>query len=238
VPVFSNDSRRVMFPATGVDNNGSIDAQVVEVSKPTILTTIAADKAFFSQDLRTWAAVKGGGPDRLYSVTINGREWRVGGASPPVVHFGPNGRRFAIQANAVNVGVTLPNLIIDGNPAPTEHRVEDFVFSPDASSWAYAASIPSDRVRDIVVRDGKVIHSFSPTGHQGRLAFSPDSRHLAYTVAHGPGTWALAVDGEEVPPIYDFIPYDSRIVFDSPSKLHTIAVRNAEVLLVEVDLTD
>ena len=49
---------------------------------------------------------------------------------------------------------------------------------------------------------------------------------------------AVAVGGEEALPIYDFIPYQSRIVFDSPQKLHTIAVRNGEVLLVELSWND
>ena len=65
------------------------------------------------------------------------------------------------------------------------------------------------------------------------MAFSPDSRHLAYAVPHG-GHWALAVDGEEAIPTYDFIPLFSQLVFDAPNRFHTIAVRDGSVLLVEL----
>jgi hypothetical protein len=38
-----------------------------------------------------------------------------------------------------------------------------------------------------------------------------------------------------VPPIYDFFPYNAGIVYDSSNQLHTIAVRDGEVLLVELN---
>jgi hypothetical protein len=42
----------------------------------------------------------------------------------------------------------------------------------------------------------------------------------------------LIIDGEEAPNTYDVLPFEARLVFDSPSELHTIAVRNGQVLLV------
>ena len=230
-PVFSADGRHVMFPNAGM--NGSIEAQFVDVGDPNIKETIHADKVLFSQDFRHRAAVERAA-DGTYAVRIDGREWQLGGASAPNVHFSVAGEHFAIQLNAATLGEKESNLLIDGNPAPAEHRASDFVFSPDGNHWAYTARVQGDRVRNIVVRDGKQIHSFSSTGNQTRLAFSPDNRHLAYAVAHGPMSWALAVDGEEAAPIYDFLPYDARFVFDSSNALHTIAVRNGEVLLVEL----
>jgi len=231
-PVFSADGRHAMFSNTGM--NGSIDIQLVDVGDPTIQKTIHADKVFFSQDFRHWAAVERTA-ERTYKVRIDDQEWQVGGAAPPNVHFSVAGEHFAIQSNSATLGENVSNLLIDGNPVPAEHRVSDFVFSPDGNHWAYTARVQSDRIRNIVVRDGQEIHSFSSTGNQTRLAFSPDNRHLAYAVAHGPMSWALAVDGEEAPPIYDFLPYRARIVFDSSDKLHTIAVRDGEVLLVELN---
>jgi hypothetical protein len=231
-PVFSADGRHVMFPNAVM--NGSIEAQLVDIGDPTIKKTIPADKVIFSEDFRHWASIERTA-EHTYSVRIDGREWQLGGAAPPNVHFSLAGEHFAIQLNSAGLGEKESNLLIDGNSAPVEHRASDFVFSPDGNHWAYTARVQSDRVRNIVVRDSKQIHSFSSTGNQTRLAFSPDNRHLAYAVAHGPMSWALAVDGEEAPPIYDFFPYNARVVFDSPNKLHTIAVRNGEVLLVELN---
>jgi len=231
-PVFSDDGRHVMFPNAG--KNGSIEAQLVDVGDPDVKKTIRADKVLFSRDFRHWAAVERTA-DGTYTVRIDDREWQVGGAAAPAVHFSLTGDRFAIQSNAGASGEKAPNLLIDGNPVPAEHRVSEFVFSPDGNHWAYTARVQGERVRNIVVRDGKEIHSFSSTGNQTRLAFSPDNGHLAYSVAHGPMSWALAVDGEEAPPIYDFFPYNAGIVYDSSDKVHTTAVRGGEVLLVELN---
>jgi len=231
-PVFSTNGRRIMFPNAARIGGAAIEAQFVNVGDPAIVRTIQAEKVFFSQDLRRLAAVKKEEAG-VYSVTIDGREWRIAGVTSPVVHFDVSGDHFAIQSNA-NSATPVPNLIADGNPAPVEHRVEEFVFSPDGKHRAYSASVRSDQIRTVIVRDGQQIHSSSLGGNQSRLVFSPDNRHLAYTVAHGPTTWTLAVDGEEAFPAYDFIPFKSQLVFDSANTLHTIAVRNGEVLLVEL----
>jgi hypothetical protein len=137
-----------------------------------------------------------------------------------------------IHANGFSRDAETANLIIDGEPAPVDHRVSSVAFSPDGSSWAYTATIREELMfRHVVVRDGRQIHVSSTSG-EPRLTFGPDSRRLAYTVAHGYASWALAIDGEEAPNTYDVLPFEARLVFDSPSELHTIAVRNGQVLLV------
>jgi hypothetical protein len=232
-PVFSTDGRRIMFPNGTRDGSGAIEAQFVNVGAPGITNTIQADKVYFSPDLRRLAAVKRTAAG-LYSVAVDNREWQVSSINPPVIQFNASGDHFAIQWHDPGTGKNTSNLIIDGNSAPDGPSVAEFVFNSDGNHWAYAANTGSVQIRNIIVRDGKEIHSLSWLGNQTRLVFSPDSRHLAYSVAHGPGTSALAIDGEEVPANYDFFPYYSRIVFDSSNQLYTIAVRNNEVLLVEL----
>src|SRR5205085_5168072 len=106
-------------------------------------------------------------------------------------------------------------------------------FSPDGRSYAYVASVAPGYDSQVVVRDGREVHSFKLATPASGVAFSPDSRHLAYFVWHNGFYPSIAVDGEEAIPIYDFVPFQSRIVFDTSQNLHTIAVRNGEVLLVE-----
>jgi hypothetical protein len=205
----------------------------VAIGEPAIQRTIDAEEVYNSQDLRRWAAVTLSG-DHIYIVTIDGRQWQIPSVNPPVVHFSLTGSRFAIHSNAAGLPEKGSTLIVDGDPAPAGHQVGAFVFSPDGKSWAYAGRINGDRPRNVIVRDGKEIHSFSMSGNETRLGFSPDSRHVAYAVAHGPASWALALDGEEAAPIYDYFPYEASLVFDSPDAFHTIAVRNGELLLVEL----
>jgi hypothetical protein len=45
---------------------------------------------------------------------------------------------------------------------------------------------------------------------------------------------ALAVDGGQANPTYDFVPFNSALVFDAPNRFHTIGVRGDDILLVEV----
>lgn len=232
---FSSGGERIMFPGISADGRG-IEARIVDLRHPETQTGIEGDRVFFSPDLLHRAAAKRTAPGE-YTVTVDAAQRRMKSVSPPIVYFSASGARYMIHANAAGSGEKTANLIIDGTAAPVEHRVESMAFSPDGRSWAYSASLVSgERVRNVIVRDGRQIHSYSSTGHETRLTFSPDSRHLAYTIAHGPGSWALAIDGEEAPNSYDFFPFEARVIFDSPSELHTIAVRNGQVLLVSVHL--
>ncbi|MCS7253842.1 MAG: hypothetical protein RMK18_09375 [Armatimonadota bacterium] len=47
--------------------------------------------------------------------------------------------------------------------------------------------------------------------------------------------WFIVVDGEEVRE-YDGIVSESNLVFDSPNRFHTLAIRGIEFLLVEVEI--
>jgi WD40 repeat protein len=229
-PTFSTDGNRLLFPALSTDGQ-SIDARIVSLRDPEAQTTIEGDEVFFSQDLQRLAAAKRTATGE-YAVTVNAVTYHVKSVNPPAVHFSATGARYMIHANGFSRDAETANLIIDGEPAPVDHRVSSVAFSPDGSSWAYTATIREELMfRHVVVRDGRQIHVSSTSG-EPRLTFGPDSRRLAYTVAHGYASWALAIDGEEAPNTYDFLPFEARLVFDSPSELHTIAVRNGQVLLV------
>lgn len=226
-PVFSADGRRILFRTSSTQPD-SVDAQLWDVDHPTRPQTIHASEVFFSRDLRRYATVDRlqAGSVRSYRVTIDGREFEVGGSNVPTVTFSPRGSRFVIGGDQA---------IIDGAAIPAERRASGFLFSPDEKSCAYAASIRTTAdSREVVVRDGNVVQAFRPGIERYPMAFSPDSLHLAYAVPHDPMHWSLAVDGEEAIPTYDAIPFAAKLIFDAPNRFHTVAVRGDSVVRVEV----
>lgn len=193
---------------------------------------------FFAADLRIWATVEvldHGTVSQAFRVAIGTENGLSATVDRCVVGFTPDGKHFVIRA-------TSQDIRIDGIAVPSTHRLDKELsrpveFCPDGSSYAYEAAVVPLGQRSIVVRDGKEIHSFEFAIRSNGVSFSPDSRYVAYVVAHGPLNAAIAVDGQEALSVYDFLPYKSRIVFDSPQSLHTIALRNGAVLLIELSWT-
>jgi hypothetical protein len=234
-PIFSSDGRRILFLTQGGDH------QLIDLDRKGSLRTryFRGGERFFGPDLRTWATVEvldRGSASQTCRVAIGDSRWQIDSRARCVVDFTPDGKHFVIRADSQNTR-------IDGNAIPSTHRVDNELsraveFSPDGSSYAYEAAVMPFGQRSIIVRDGKEIHSFNFAIRSNGVSFSPDSRHVAYVAAHGPLNGAIAVDGQEASPAHYFFPYRSRIVFDAPQRFHTIALRNGEVLLVELSWTD
>jgi len=102
------------------------------------------------------------------------------------------------------------------------------IFSPDSKRVAYAAK---QGRKFVVVADGLAGAGYDAVGP---LVFSPDSRRLAY-VAERDGKGLVVVDGLESDEYDDFLP-GSRLVFDGPNSLHTLAHRDGEILRVEIQI--
>jgi len=68
------------------------------------------------------------------------------------------------------------------------------------------------------------------------LTVSTDSKRVAYVAECG-DKYFMVVDGVEGKE-YDGITRGRCLVFDSPTKLHTLAVRDSEFFLVEIEITE
>jgi roadblock/LC7 domain-containing protein len=104
------------------------------------------------------------------------------------------------------------------------------VFSPDSKRVAYAAERGD---KWVVVVDGAEGKEFDGI-MAGTPVFSPDSKRVAYAPERGNKRMAVVdgVEGKE----YEAFLKGSRLVFDSPSQFHTLALRGDEFLRVEVEI--
>ena len=82
---------------------------------------------------------------------------------------------------------------IDGRPEPLFDGIDDFVFSPDGSRWAYRAGIGG---KQAVVTGGVAGPGFETIIKISGPVFSPDSRRMAYGALNGTQGF-LVVDGSQ-----------------------------------------
>ena len=107
---------------------------------------------------------------------------------------------------------------------------ESVTVSPDSKRVAYAAR--SGR-KWLVVVDGVEGKEYDGI-MAGTPVFSPDSKCVAYAPERGNKRMAVVdgVEGKE----YEAFLKGSRLVFDSPSQSHTLALRGEEFLRLEVEI--
>ena len=117
-------------------------------------------------------------------------------------------------------------------------KYNPLAFSPDSRRLAYRARRGKER---IVVVDGVAGPSYDDVE---TVAFTSDSKRVIYIAERGKKRF-LVVDGVVGNLYDDFIIHDefytkdpAHIVMDTPTSLHTIAVRNNEVLCVEIEIVE
>jgi hypothetical protein len=122
----------------------------------------------------------------------------------------------------------------------------DLTLSPDGTREAYIID-KTDGLEYLVV-DGKAGKGYAPyvktvTHHFGAElidpVFSPDSQHVAY-YAKQKNKVMVVVDGQESPMYDKFIKalLEPVVVFDTPTRFRTLAIRNNELYRVEMELVE
>jgi Tol biopolymer transport system component len=215
----------------------------------------------FSSDARRLAYFAGRGGKQFVVVDgVEGREY--GGIckyslafSPDSMRVGyaakcgakPDGDYMQIAANAITEvfdtqygathtaerGVKI-RVVIDGVEGNEYEGIseEDIIFSPDSRRVAYCAN---RNAKWFVVVDG--VENTGYDGVHGRPVFSPDSKHFAYVAQCGKKV-QVVVDGMITDKEYKGSLKGSKLVFDSPSVLHSLMLRDGNVLLVEMKIRD
>jgi hypothetical protein len=78
-------------------------------------------------------------------------------------------------------------------------------------------------------REGKAYNGIKV----GLLAFSPDSRHLAYG-AQGDQGWVMILDEQEGKPHENLLSLGGgKIVFDAPDRFHYLVTRGQDIYVVQ-----
>jgi hypothetical protein len=248
---FSHDSKHVAYAARNNDKWVIVTdgVEVKEGTGPSGLVfspdskRIAHEGSVFSPDSMRLACVGLNGNKRL--VIVDGAKGKEYDLIYSLV-FSPDSRRlaYAVYDPSRNRG----HIVVDSMEDKEYQVVDGPVFSADSKHVAYIAvdekvflvvdgvpckeytnvEMPKQLI-DVVVGDDPWIPAFGP-------AFSSDFNHIAYTIKHDKKAF-IVVDGIEVEQ-YEGIPGKGYLVFDSPTKLHTIIRRNNEYILVTIEITE
>jgi WD40 repeat protein len=100
--------------------------------------------------------------------------------------------------------------------------LDSLVFSPDSRQWACALELTD--TNDYAVLNGKRMTTYKHVQKIGSICFSPDSRHFVMQVTDSDDSGWLVIDGLEEPVNGEWVP-GSRIIFDTPNRLHSLIGR-------------
>ena len=109
---------------------------------------------------------------------------------------------------------------------------ESLAVSRDSKRMAYGALRGG---RWLVVVDGQEGNGYDGV-IEGSPIFSPDGNRVAYGAARG-GKRFVVVDGQEGKE-YDGLLRGAELVFDSAAALHSLADRNNEIFLIEIEIVE
>ncbi len=157
---------------------------------------------------------------------VEGKEYAY--VNRPV--FSPDSQRLAYAASKGRAWT----VVLDGKEG-LQHRLGEawrtqVFFSPDSRRMAYRAS--QGRAVEFVVVDGVQSKRYQLV-EPGCPVFSPDSKHMAYWAAAASGGWRIFVNGSYTNG-YDEPLHGSSLAFDGPDSLRALAIRNGEILRVEI----
>lgn len=140
--------------------------------------------------------------------------------------FSPDSRRLAFRAERG----TKHLIVVDGKETNEYDRIfSDLRFSPDGRRCTFSAERDNKRCVVVDAVEGPM-HDWVSVAH-----FSPDSQRAAYWSRCG-DKFVLVVDGLGSES-YDFVPC-AHLAFGSPTTLHTLAVRDNQLLRVEAEIAN
>ncbi len=225
--VFSPDSKRFAFVAgRGGKQIASIDGQ-----EGPAWDGVRGEGVRFSQDGRRVAYIATQGED--WFVVIDGMQ------SGPWKAVGDQGVQFSADGEHVAFGAQRPAeggggewvVVVDGKEGPAYASVGQLVFAPVGARFAYNAEIAKSRW--VVVADGKP--SAEAQALSSRPTFSPDGKHLAYSLARDDKLFVV-VDGVEGPG-YDRMSKKGKraITFSEDGSSHAYVGKRGDERVIVVD---
>jgi hypothetical protein len=243
---FSPDGNRLAYVAYNrtnqIDGSLGVNFAVVDGKEGKAYNSITSMR--FSPDSKHLVYAARRGADGLHVLVRDGIETKY--ADVNLGPFSPDGSHLATAARfGTNWLVLVDGRKLDPQPRPDPRDFSfcpfaDLTFSPDSRHLVYINRGPSTNFS--VVLDGSIINSFERMGVSP--TFSPDSKRLAYVVRRGGKVVPVfgAQEGKE----YDRIltwrtrmedgPRTMGFTFDEKGVLHMLALRDGELLRVEVEV--
>jgi len=224
--VFSPNSKRYAYAAHKV--GGGEDRWVVVVDNEVVgkgeYKGIALPGPIFSPDSKRVAYVATRGKKEV--VVIDGVEFGEYDAVANLA-FSPDSKRIAYMAKRKEKWVVVVEKA-EGKQEYDGLAHGGLVFSPDSKRLACVATVGGKELAVVDDIGGKGYDLAS------RPVFGPDSKHVAYVAGRGAKVMMVMddIEGKE----YDTFPGSP--VFDSPGKVHGVAIRDNEAFLVEMDITE
>lgn len=151
------------------------------------------NEVLFSDDGRRHAFVAVSGTDGI--LVLDGKEVArepLMDNSPPFFNlaFSPGGKRFAYHRHDRETRGAFKWLVLDGKQGDRVTNIQNLVFSPDETRFAYIAGNEADQGGQTLVVDGRNV------GRQGVAPqFSPDGQTVV-TVGHTPTESVLLMNGK------------------------------------------
>ncbi|NOY69674.1 MAG: hypothetical protein GXP53_09365, partial [Deltaproteobacteria bacterium] len=266
-PVFSPDSKTIAYAYTKNHSwhmviNGKTSAGYQSLGK-FYYSFDSRHYAYFAKDNDKWFCVVDGKKEKLTfkegmnvfkfspdssrytyaGIDEKGGKIIVGGKAGPLyksvgeAYFSLDSKHVVYRARREKDGKWLTNL--DGEIVSKAYNaIGKYYFSDDSSHLAYNALISLNK--SVMVVDGTEQCSQNNFKIISHPCFSPDSKHLVYYIRVGKNIWKLMVDGKILPQVYAGFMKGTPIIFDTPSKFHTLGFRmpGPEFIRVEVEIPE
>jgi WD40 repeat protein len=244
---FSPDGNRLAYVAyhrtNQPDGSVAVDFAVVDGQAGKAYNSVASMR--FSPDSKHLVYVARRTAGGLHVLVRDGMETKY--ADVALGSFSPDGSHLATAARfGTNWLVLVDGRKLEPQPRPDFKDISltpfyDLTFSPDSRHLAYISRGPA--LNFLLVLDGNIINSFGSL--PGSITFSPDSKRLAYVIRRGEKK-QVPVFGAQEGKEYDEIltwrtpledgPRTLGFAFDEKGLPHLIALRDGELLRVELEL--
>lgn len=237
--MFSPDSRHLLYPAKIAEYKWTV---VIDGKEDGAHDAWAIFNPSFSPDGKHTAYTAWTIPDKGdWYVVIDGQEGKRYKRLYDGVKFSSDSNHSAYSA----CDNSSCFMVLDGQEAKRYEFIGQFAYSPVSAQLAYVAMLGPKKFVVFDGREGKLYDEIH------NLVFSPDGKYLAYA-AYDKKTkkWFVVVNAQEGKQ-YDFVMASGAsekegrvdqavetgsLKFDSPNKLHYLAVSNKRILLVEEHL--
>jgi WD40 repeat protein len=194
----------------------------------------------FSPDSKRFAYVAVS-QQAAFVVVIDGNEGKdYEQLDPRTVQFSPDSKHFVyLGLRKGPDGVSRTYAVIDNSEGVPYASVANLMYNKDGSKLAYvAARVITENGKPTKVDQFVVVNNQEGTSYTAVLgdtmSFSPDGAHLAYEARRADKPF-FVIDNEETPEHGGSL-LGSRLVWDSPTTLHSIIKHDQDLSRMQVEL--